>query len=240
VSFSTSANIVSELGELKVAIGAAITKFNVPDNSLLITIRHKQDGHLFDTSYQINTGHVGSADVKGNISEVKVAWTGKSNTIFIDASNGDIASIVIQGSASSTTSDVPTVVVPTDTPTPIPTPIPTQPPPPTQAPPTTPPQNSIPSFPQTADEAAVVFGMSNNDAQLYRAAQGTGWATNNSVRLKIYKGNCVDMPLGAASSVLQGRTAWIYSGVDHDRALMASDGYVTGPATVYWGYCPQA
>src|SRR5450759_1864920 len=108
ISFSVSENIVTELGEVKVAIGAAITPFTVPDTSLLITIRHKQDGELVDSSYQINTGKVGSADLKGNFSEVKVAWTGKSNSIFIDASNGDITSIVIQGSISRTASDVPT------------------------------------------------------------------------------------------------------------------------------------
>jgi hypothetical protein len=99
---------------------------------------------------------------------------------------------------------------------------------------------TVPSFPQTADEAATVFGVSNNAALLYRAAQGLGWATNNSVRLKIYTGNCIDMPKGASTSALQAETDWIYTGLDHDRALVIGDGYVSGPATIYWGACPKA
>lgn len=99
---------------------------------------------------------------------------------------------------------------------------------------------SPPPFPQTADEAASVFGVSNNDAQLSRAAQGAGWHTKSSVRLKVYKNNCIDVPAGASSTVIQGKTAWTYSGRDHDRVLMASTGSVTGPTTVYWGYCSKA
>lgn len=110
ISFSVGANIVTELGEFAVSAGSTITPFSGPANSLILTIRHKQNGNLVDTGYQIDTGGVGSADVQGNISEVKVGWNGANNTIFIDASNGDISSIVIQGTTSSTNSAAPTPI----------------------------------------------------------------------------------------------------------------------------------
>src|SRR6185437_2452980 len=72
ISVSVSAEIVTELGELQVSAGSAITPFatSAPDNVLILTIRHKEDGNLVDTGYQIDTTGVGSADVQGDISEV--------------------------------------------------------------------------------------------------------------------------------------------------------------------------
>ena len=106
ISVSVSANIVTELGELEISAGSSISTFPTsdPDNSLILTIRHKEDGKLVDTVYQIDTGGVGGADVRGsNISEVKIGWNGKNNYIFIDASHGDITSITINGKAAKTT-----------------------------------------------------------------------------------------------------------------------------------------
>ncbi|MEO8970225.1 MAG: hypothetical protein ABI406_01350 [Ktedonobacteraceae bacterium] len=124
----------------------------------MITIRHQQHGNLVDTGYQIKTGGVGNADVQGNINDVKIGWNGNSNSIFIDASHGDITSIAIGGATSHTTSravpPTPTQPVPptsqsvpptpTSTPSPIPVPSPTPPPSPTSAPPPTP--SPIPSI----------------------------------------------------------------------------------------------
>ncbi len=128
ISFSASARIVTEIGEFAIAAGSAITAFAVPNDSLLLTVRHKQDGNLVDSVYAISVGQgVGNADVKGSINEVKIGWDGKSNSVFIDASNGDITSIVVQGSATTYTTPVPvapTTVVPTATPIPPPTPTP--------------------------------------------------------------------------------------------------------------------
>lgn len=117
IGVSTGINIVTELGEISVSVGSAISAFAVQANSLLLTVRHQENGNLVDTGYQINTGGVGSADVQGDINEVKVAWNGQNNTIFIDASKGDITSIVIQGNTSSITTNVPTQV-PTNPPNP--------------------------------------------------------------------------------------------------------------------------
>lgn len=139
IGVSTGLNIVTEVGEFSVHVGSAISAFAVQANALVITIRHYENGNLVDTGYKINTGGVGSADIQGNINEVKVAWNGQNNTIFIDASNGDITSIVIQGNTSSTTSNVPA-------------PVPTNPP----VPPT-----SAPTF-QCPDESQVSAWMSTN------------------------------------------------------------------------------
>lgn len=156
ISFSISANLVTELGELAVSVGTAITPFTPKyvGPSLLITIRHKQNGNLVDTGYQIKTGGVGNANIQGNINDVKIGWNGNSNSIFIDASLGDITSIAIGGANSHATSQTaltPTQAVPptsqsvpptpTSTPSPTsqliaptPTPSPTPVPPPTPTP----------------------------------------------------------------------------------------------------------
>ena len=119
ISVSAAARLVTELGEFAVSAGSAISAMVVPNDSLMLTIRHQENGNLVDTVYQINTGVVGSADIQGNISEVRVAWNGQNNSIFVDASNGDVSSITIQGDASSTTNNVP-ATIPTNQPTPVP------------------------------------------------------------------------------------------------------------------------
>lgn len=144
ISVSASAHLVTELGEISVSAGVQATPFPVPDNVLLVTIRHRVNGNLVDTSYQINTEGQGRLDVQGNISEVTVGWTGKSNSVFIDASNGDITSIVLQGTGAA---PVATTVVPTDTPTPTPSPIPTPQP-----------SNETSPCPTSPEEAANLFG----------------------------------------------------------------------------------
>src|SRR5438094_3802541 len=72
ISISGAATLVTELGEVAVRVGSVMQAFSVPDNTILLIIRHKQDGNLVDTRYQINTGGVGSADFQGNINHVKV------------------------------------------------------------------------------------------------------------------------------------------------------------------------
>jgi hypothetical protein len=178
IKISASANIITELGEVSVSVGVGPTTYSVPDASLLLTIRHKQDGNLVDTSYQISTGGAGSADVQGNINEVKVGWNGKSNSVFIDASNGDITSIVVQGAATSYTTPVAATVVPTDTPTPTPTATPTPKPTPTATPiptptPTTGSTSPAPEpRPQSAQEIANKLGGDPNDWTPYGS---NGW-----------------------------------------------------------------
>jgi hypothetical protein len=224
LSLNVSESIETPIGVFTVSAGQPLplSPSSVPSDTLLLTIRyHQADGSLVDTQYEIPIGQtVGNADVQGHINEVEI----EGNTIFIDASTGDITSIVIGGvsqdlgpSAQSTPTNQQGGQGQTDT--------------------------SIPSFPTTAEQAAAVFGVDNAEAQLFRAALGTGWATRSTLTLHVYAGNCIDVPAMDASSlagILQGRTSWVYQGSDHDRVLMASSGAVTGPATVYWGYCPQA
>lgn len=119
ISVSASVNIVTELGEISVSTGAQASPFSVPNNSLLVVIRHQENGNLVDSGYQIDTGGQGSIDVQGNINEVNVGWNGNSNSVFIDASNGNITSIVLQGTASTDTTPIaPVNQTSLDTPTP--------------------------------------------------------------------------------------------------------------------------
>ncbi len=121
LSVSVAENIVTELGDITISGGASFSlsppsspPVEIPQDSLLLTIRHYQDGSLVDSSYQIQIGQqAGSADIKGNINEVVVGWTGQSNSVFIDASQGDITSIVVEGASSETTTDVSTPQQPT-------------------------------------------------------------------------------------------------------------------------------
>src|SRR5579872_2228972 len=126
ISVNATANFATEIGDFAVTVVSSVATVPAPANSIALTIRHKQNGQLFDAVYQLNTGKAGSAVVQGNnISEVKVAWNGDSNSIFIDASNGDITSIEIQGTASGSTPIASTPIISTNTPAvPIPTPAP--------------------------------------------------------------------------------------------------------------------
>ena len=108
IAVGLGVKITTPLGELSVAASSSITVTPVPDNSLLVVIRHYKDSRLVDSSYRIDVGHgVGNADIKGQISEVKIGWNnGKTNYIFIDASNGDITNIVIQVTSPTPTTTV--------------------------------------------------------------------------------------------------------------------------------------
>ncbi len=107
ISVGLGLKITTLIGTFEVSASSAITVKPVPDSSLLLVIRHHEGTRLVDSVYRIDVGRgAGHADIKGHFTEVNIGWNGKSNSIFIDASNGDIASIVIQGTATTPTTTV--------------------------------------------------------------------------------------------------------------------------------------
>ena len=95
---------------------------------------------------------------------------------------------------------------------------------------------STPPYPQTAEEAGVVFGVPNSLAQYRRIGQ-FGWNTNLSVTLKLYPGLCVDFDLNAdPAQVITGQTVFVDVNAQMI-APMKSAGTIIGGATVYWSTC---
>lgn len=121
ITVGLGAEITTLIGEFGVSVSSQITNKPVPDNTLLVVIRHHEGTRLVDSCYRIDVGQgAGSIDIKGyDISEVKIGWNGKSNSVFIDASQGNITSILIRGAATTPTT---TVLPSTPTLTPTPTP----------------------------------------------------------------------------------------------------------------------
>lgn len=120
ISVALGVKITTLIGEFEVSASSAITVKPVPANSLLLVIRHYEGSRLVDSVFRIDVGKgAGTADIKAHISEVKIAWNGKVNNIFVDASNGDITSIMIRGAATTPTT---VALTPTITPSPTSTP----------------------------------------------------------------------------------------------------------------------
>ena len=124
-SFSIDTNgVISIQGDLSVEtfVGTFSLDANVSaslkseDNTLILLIRHQENGSVVDTEYKIQTGQ----------DDVKVVTNGRTivdvtqHKVFIDASNGSIQSIEVKDANSESTSTSPSQV-PTPTPTPVPT-----------------------------------------------------------------------------------------------------------------------
>lgn len=94
-----------------------------------------------------------------------------------------------------------------------------------------------PSYPRTPDEAAAVFGIPGQSANIQRVGQ-SGWQVNLGVQLKLYPGLCVDFDLNAnPAEVITGETEFVDVDARMHRALMKSEGSILGGATVYWSTC---
>ena len=111
ISVALGAKITTPIGTFDVNATSDFTVRKVADSSLLLVIRHYKGAQLVDDLYRINVGQsAGKADIAGNIKEVRIGWNGKVNYIFVDASGGDVTTIVIQGVAVTPTT---TVLTPT-------------------------------------------------------------------------------------------------------------------------------
>lgn len=118
-TISVQGNLSIETPIGRFGIEASIADNLQPENNtLLLIIRHQQNGKVVDDAYKIQTGQ----------DEVRVVTNGttiidvKQHKVFIDASKGNIQSIEVQDANSQSTS---TNSSPIPAPTPIPTPTPT-------------------------------------------------------------------------------------------------------------------
>jgi hypothetical protein len=109
---------------------------------------------------------------------------------------------------------------------------------------TTTPPPTPPPFPETAEEAARLFKVSNAEAQLQKTPFPTkGWHTDQPVPLSVFATACVDVQHGPVSvgHIVQGQPSLVGTSSDKsfDRYAMRTNGVVTGAATIYWGGCPS-
>ncbi len=128
VSVALGANLVTPLGVVALAVKEAGSALPSPSpqlssqaqqaamsgDSLLLIIRHKQGNTLQDDNYQIHAKQsIQRIDVKGHLGEVQIQWVGTHYEVFVDASNGDITNINLQGAPTNTSTSVVTTPVST-------------------------------------------------------------------------------------------------------------------------------
>src|SRR5437588_3683617 len=118
ISVHVAASIVTELGTFSVS-GGASASLKADDGTLLVTIRHIQNGSLVDTVYKIQTGQVTVTVVVNGKTTIQIT----NRSVLIDASQGNIQSIEVKNANSDNTSSTSgDNITPTigDTATPIP------------------------------------------------------------------------------------------------------------------------
>src|SRR5579859_1938717 len=91
ISFQADASLVTSIGTFSVGV---TTSTQPEDGTLLLTIRHKQNGTLVDSMYKIQTDQDEVTVVVNGTTTIQVT----KNSILIDASKSDIKTITVKGS----------------------------------------------------------------------------------------------------------------------------------------------